>query len=120
MIPDQLLTSEVGKNTLTSTNGRYIFKVENDGNLVLYDQTIPIWESRTSNTGEGGPYVFRIHYDCLLYLKDKEENTIWRSLKICSGSNNQAKFIVQDDGNAVAYRRTRQIWSTSSAENLSN
>jgi hypothetical protein len=100
--PEQLSPGQ----SITSRNGRYIFTLQTDGNLVLYQGTTPLWSTNTS-----GKLVKEVvmQADGNLVLYDTQGHPLWNS-----GTSGQpgAFLAVQDDGNVVLYVGTTAIWAT--------
>jgi len=92
---------------LRSNNGRYVFKLQQDGKLVVYDsQKKPLWSSDTYGSGA---------IECLmqdngnLLLKNKRGNVVWSTH---TDGNTNAKLVMQDDGNLVIYnKREFAVWA---------
>ena len=92
--------------SITSTNGRYKFIYQSDGNLVLYDGGTPLWASAT--VGPVGLCIMQDDGNLVIYGRDNEP--IWSSdTWYYPGS----RLVVQDDGNVVIYRPDdTPVWAT--------
>jgi hypothetical protein len=92
----------------TSSNGRYEFVLQHDGNLVLYDTSPyrPLWSSQTAGKG-----VLRVvmQHDGNLVMYGPSGAVHWASH---TAGNPGSIFIVQDDGNVVIYRAIAASWAT--------
>ena len=55
------------ENPILSTDRRYSFKFQSDGNLVLYDNGLPTWNSGTYNSGIGGRVIMQPDGNLVLY-----------------------------------------------------
>ena len=64
--PGQTLQVEI---PLKSSDGRYIFRFQSDGNLALYDNGSPSWSSGTVGSGIGGRLVMQFDGNLVLYSK---------------------------------------------------
>ena len=93
---------------LTSKNGKYVLRMQRDGNLVLYcNGKTPIWVSGTyrKTVLEG----LHFQHDSNLVLYDKT-GPIWASMTHGTGAS---KLIVQNDGNVVLYTPSNKpVWAT--------
>lgn len=96
---------------LISTN-HYEFKLQTDGNLVLYNRSLqPVWAA-----GTNGKPVNRctMQSDGNLVIYSTSNKAIWASH---TDGHPNSYLIVQDDGNVVIYQNVgginRPIWSTS-------
>jgi len=96
---------------LRSSDGRFDFSYQGDGNLVLYQQGSALWASNTHGTAPG---VVVMQHDGNFVMYDAHDVAIW-----WSGSSNGhpgAWLIVQDDGNVVIYSESGQaLWATGTA-----
>lgn len=101
-------------HSISSTNGKYTFIYQGDGNLVLYRNSDekPLWASNTwtSNTTGIGPGVFIMQGDGNLVIYDSNTNPIWAS---DTWQHPGSRLVVQDDGNVVMYSPDgTPVWST--------
>lgn len=112
LVPGQSLKINQSVN---STNGRYHFVLQDDGNVVLYNQDRSIWASETS--GRGGT-LLRFTDRGLLQLCNPGGEVIWQTPG--AGSKGNYFFEMQEDGNAVIYMNNpgqqRPVWATETAE----
>jgi hypothetical protein len=96
---------------LTSCDGRYKLKFQNDGNLVIYKNNSPVWASQT--TGKGVQKLM-FQTDGNLVMYNRENKPIWASN---SWGKSAHRLIMQNDGNLVIYNcTTAPIWSSDSYE----
>lgn len=82
---------------LRSKNGKYVFYLRKNGNLVLTCGGRPIWTSLTINDT-----VDYLHFNkkgTSLVLRGKDNSTIWRARSIGQGK----ELVLQDDGRLVLY-----------------
>lgn len=92
---------------LLSSNGRFKFVLQFDGNLVLYDNSTrsALWASWTNGRAVN-KCVMQSDGNFVIYGYPA---AIWASN---TGGNPGAYLIVQNDGNVVIYRNGRPIWAT--------
>lgn len=83
---------------LRTQNLRRRLLLQNDGNLVLYNQSKPLWNTGTSGT-KGA--VLILQNDGNLVLYGPGNRPLWNSGTAGKGGN---YLIFQDDGNLVLYR----------------
>ncbi len=86
-------------NRITSTDGRFKFTMQADGNLVLYGpDNQPLWATNTSGHLNIFDVIFQTDGNLVLY--DGMNEPLW-----ASGTNGKpaASVIVQNDGNVVIY-----------------
>lgn len=99
---DQLTTNQY----LKSTDNRFTFIMQGDGNLVLYQYNVPLWASNTN----GQPVTRCImQNDGNLVLYDNLNRARWSSR---TDGNPGAWLVVQSDGNVVIYRNNSALWAT--------
>ncbi|WP_218920114.1 hypothetical protein [Chondromyces crocatus] len=99
-------------NSVRSSNGRYTFVMQDDGNLVLYAPgSRALWA-----TGTDGQAIRNaiMQQDGNLVLYDYANRPKW-----ASNTNGQsgAYLVVQDDGNVVIYRPRVPIWASNTNQN---
>jgi hypothetical protein len=93
--------------SLTSTNRRYRLTYQNDGNLVLYDDSdrVALWASNTGDTSTG---QVLLQGDGNLVVYDA--GNVGRFATGTVGNTN-ARLLVQNDGNLVLYAANGQpVW----------
>ena len=96
---------------ITSANGRYKFIYQNDGNLVLYDGSRPLWASST-NGQPGGVCIMQEDGNLVFYIP--VDRPIWASN---TAGNPNSRLVVQDDGNMVIYSPNgKAIWATNTVQ----
>ncbi len=83
--------------SVKSCNGRYLFAMQTDGNLVLYDGSKAIWNTSSEGTTA---YVATMQTDGNFVLYDTRHAASWASGTYGHGG---ARLAVQDDGNLVVY-----------------
>jgi hypothetical protein len=101
---------DAGKNlergkTLSEPGGRFRLTLQDDGNLVLYDQKSPIWDS-----GTHGKAVSKLsmQHDGNLVLYGYHK-PVWST----HTSNHPGAFLaLQPDGNLVIYRKSYPVWAS--------
>ena len=94
---------------VASTTGRYLFSYQIDGNIVLYDQGVALWDSGTTDSTLG---VLLMQRDGNLVLYDGSGTPVWASGTVGFPG---ASLLVQDDGNAVIYADGVPVWATNTA-----
>lgn len=106
--PDKLLPGEqlLRNESIRSTDTRFLFVMQGDGNLVLYKYNIPLWSSNTA-----GLPVTRcvMQNDGNLVLYDGSNRARWASN---TAGNPGAWLVAQNDGNTVIYLNNSPLWST--------
>jgi hypothetical protein len=90
---------------LVSSNGRYRFVLQQDGNLVLYEGGHPHWSSETHGRAVSR-CVMQTDGNLVIYGFN---DPIW-----ASGTHGSpgSYLILQDDRNVVIYKPNAPIWST--------
>ena len=91
-----------------ATCSGYTLKLQNDGNLVLYDRR---GRSRWSSNTAGHPNArFVVQRDGNLVIYGGRSRTLWSSN---TAGHPNAEFRIQEDGNLVVYgNRNRVLWSS--------
>jgi len=93
--------------SVTSSDGRFTFVYQTDGNLVLYNGSAPLWASNTQNTMPG---VTIMQPDGNLVVYDNNGAPRWASNTY---NHAGAQLLVQNDGNVVIYGPDAQpLWAT--------
>jgi len=95
---------------LRSLNGRFILKMQEDGNVVLYDNDngMPLWATNTN--GSNANYLeMQGDGNLVLYTVD---GAIWSSQTASDQVTKNYTLLLQDDGNLVIYRDEIPIWAT--------
>ena len=94
---------------LVSANGAYQLMLQDDGNLVLYQNNgyKPLWSSDTE--GKGG-VIMTFQEDGNFVVYTAGNVAVWASGTNGKGS---AILIMQDDGNLVIYPTA--VWATNTA-----
>lgn len=99
---------------LTSTNEKFRFVMQGDGNLVLYDLregSKSIWASE-SHVYRGRPKA-TLQTDGNLVVSDGKDTSKWGpEWQSNSKGGDDAVLTMQDDGNAVITSGGQQIWET--------
>lgn len=94
--------------TLYSNNGCFALKLQQDGNLVLFNSNQPLWSSGTE-----GRSVQRLWMqpDGNLVMYAYNGQPIWASQTV---GRDGSRLVVQNDGNAVIYAPSsnRPVWTT--------
>ena len=106
---------EIGQEMI-SENGEYVFKVQSDGNLVLYKGSEVLWASATHGKGRE-PYKMTMQSDNHLVLQDADSKVIWAPDVYIGKDGHQWKeggyAVLQDDGNLVVYDGdNKAMWAT--------
>jgi hypothetical protein len=94
--------------SLTSSNGRFTFVYQSDGNLALYGPGgAAMWASRTDGR-VAGACIMQEDGNLVVYGPGWQGH--WAS---ATENNHGARLIVQDDGNVVIYNSAwTPIWAT--------
>lgn len=90
---------------LVSPEGHSIFAYQNDGNLVLYQDFIPVWQSGTAGTTTTS-LILQSDGNLVLYGPN---GAIWAS---GTYGSNASSLQLQSDGNLVLYGSGGGVWST--------
>jgi nucleoid-associated protein YgaU len=93
---------------LKSPNGRFELKMQQDGNVVLYDETRPIWATNTQHDG-AERLAMQDDGNFVVYAKKKP---VWSSE---TPGNQGASLKLQDDGNLVVYPQSassKPLWAS--------
>ena len=98
--------------SVRSSDGRYLFAMQGDGNLVLYGPTgRALWATsfRTSAYSAQEFVIFQPDGNLVTYGGGR---AIWASGTAGRGGD---RFVVQSDGNLVIYRGSTPLWSSGTA-----
>jgi hypothetical protein len=98
---------------MASADKRHIFKMQADGNIVLYNGNRAIWHTNTY-AGRAGraPYRLTMQADGNLVGYNADNRAFWASGTWGKGTA-PFRFAMQNDGNAVIYDRSnRATWAT--------
>lgn len=92
---------------LRSTSGQYTLRMQDDGNLVVYDsQGKGLWSSDTVGSGA---VECVLQGDGNLLLKDRNGRAVWTT---STEGHKNAKLVMQDDGNLVLFNeRGLAVWA---------
>ena len=107
------LDSLLSGQELRSRNGRFRLCMQDDGNLVLYSGTHPIWSSRTHIKGQP-PYRLVIQEDNQLCILDNFGEVTWASDTPNEGAPG-ARAKLGNNGNFILYDgngKTSPLWCT--------
>ena len=108
---ESFIAIETG-SSLKSLNGRYEFKMQEDGNLVLYCGKRVMWQTRTDNERIREGLKFQTDGNLVLYTQHPRR-AVWHSN---SHGTKASKLIVQNDGNVVLYTSEGElVWDTDTA-----
>jgi len=103
---------------ITSSSGKYFCRMQDDGNLVVYNghdwrSNHAAWASNTGGKGYG-PYKLVMQNDGNLVIYESNGNPIWASNTWQKGQAPH-KLVMQDDRNLVIYDATgKATWATAS------
>jgi hypothetical protein len=113
MVPTASPCGRLGANealgpneSVTSCDGRFSLVHQSDGNVVLYQEGVARWSSRTAGKASS---TLVMQGDGNLVLYGPWLNALWSSRT--PGAAN-AFLAVQDDGNVVLYSNGQPRWST--------
>jgi hypothetical protein len=94
-----------GFDSLSSPNNRYVLRMQNDGNFVLYSWGRPVW---AINKFYGDNTIVKMQGDGNLVVIAPGGAPVW-----ASGTNRPGSYLrVQDDGNVVIYHGGTPVWAT--------
>jgi hypothetical protein len=98
--------------TILEASNKCSVKMQDDGNLVVYDSTNkPLWASNTNGKGIP-PYKYIMQGDGNLVIYDYTNNPLWASNTDLEGIS-PYKTIIQEDCNFVLYDSTEKpLWSS--------
>jgi hypothetical protein len=92
--------------SLFSQDGRFQFIYQTDGNLVLYQQGVPIWNTNTITSP--GEAVMQTDGNFVIYWPNG--TPYWATN---TAGNEGSYLVVQNDGNVVIYNKNNSpLWST--------
>ncbi|KAJ3310136.1 hypothetical protein HDU76_003439, partial [Blyttiomyces sp. JEL0837] len=105
------------KNALTF-GVRWAWTLQTDGNLILTDNGIAIWQSGTSNKGTA-PYSLIMQDDGNLVIYDTKHAAIWASNTYAPGVNENHCVMLKNDRSLVMYDSLcNVVWSQATAITL--
>ena len=112
---DRLLANDsmTTNQYLASTDGRFRFYLQGDGNLVLrvVSTSAALWSSATN--GKGGVKL-NMQSDGNLVLRNKSGSSVWSTKTNGSGG---VRLVLQNDGNVVIYTSGgNPVWATGTAQ----
>ena len=92
--------------SVKSCDGRFELAMQNDGNLVLYVASVPLWSSKTDRTS-GEVAVMQTDGNFVLY--DAHSHPLF-----ATGTERHpgAHLAIQGDGNVVVYEGATPVWDT--------
>ncbi|TFW20672.1 GDSL-type esterase/lipase family protein [Duganella callida] len=91
---------------LYSCDGRFVLDLQNDGNLVIYEGNVPLWNTRTE--GSSAAQVL-MQADGNLVEYDAIGRVLWQSGVT---GHPDAETYLQNDGNFVTYSKGLPVWYT--------
>ena len=105
---------------LSSPNKKFIAKMQNDGNFVIYNSDSSIWSSKTAGQGTGTS-VIKVKNDGNICINQSLNSNVsyWELWQQAGAWNDVAtSFVLQNDGNLVAYASngTPIWWSGTQSE----
>ncbi|NCU30781.1 hypothetical protein EOM57_03160 [Candidatus Saccharibacteria bacterium] len=92
---------------IETADRKYQLTLQPDGNLVLYNNSKPIWSTMT--IGNNPAKYLQLQPDGNLVLYDKNNLPLWSSK---TEGNGESMLIVQNDGNVVLYKNNTPTWSS--------
>jgi hypothetical protein len=107
---------------LTSPDGNIVFKMQTDGNLVLYKTIFAaintlqaVWATSTF----GANFVMKMQTDCNLVAYNGNGQAVWAAGSTKAGDTacGQAYFQVNNDGSASVIKSGQVIWATNGTPN---
>lgn len=102
---------------LASSNGKYRFYLQGDGNLVVRNTSTnaALWSSKTN--GKGGVKLI-LQGDGNLVLRKSSGSAVWSSKTNGKGA---VRLTMQSDGNAVLYTSSgKAVWATNTSDDSAN
>lgn len=93
-----------------SCNGRFLFAHQGDGNVVLYDGSRALWNTRTNGKATR---ALVMQGDGNLVLYSSTNTALWHTR---TNGRAGASLAVQDDGNVVLKLGAQVLWSTNTAQ----
>lgn len=121
VVGEKLKQSRGKGDRITSPNRCFNLVLQEDGNLVLYNNKIrkSIWASNTD--GKAVKYaLFSKEGNLALYGYGNEEIVWQTNSSINEDTNNrERRLVIQDDGNVVIYKsrlKTQVIWATNTSD----
>lgn len=94
---------------MTSPNGRFLLGYQPDGNLVLYENSVALWSSRTAGT-EAGRCEMQIDGNLVIYAPNNQP--LWSS-NTWGAQFEGSTLLLTDDGNLrISNRDSQSVWST--------
>jgi hypothetical protein len=105
-------------DTILEAPNKCYVKMQDDGNLVVYDsENTPLWASNTNGKGIP-PYKYILQGDGNLVIYDSENTPLWASNTDLKGIS-PYKIIIQEDCNFVLYDSTEKpLWASKSENNI--
>lgn len=97
------------EQALTSDNGAFVLKLQQDGNLVLVENGQAVWASKTNGSGA---VRADLQADGNFVLYKESGDAAWASE---TSGNEGVRLTVQDDRNVVLYAGDRPVWATDTA-----
>ncbi|NEQ66367.1 MAG: AAA family ATPase [Symploca sp. SIO2D2] len=120
LVGEKLVASRGKEDRITSPNRCFNLVLQEDGNLVLYNNKIrkSIWASNT----DGKPVRYALFskegYLALYGYGDGE--IVWQRPSLNEDTNNEeSRLVIQDDGNVVIYKsrlNNQVIWATNTSD----
>lgn len=108
--PGEVLSGSQSQS-VRSADGRFIFVMQGDGNLVLYGPEGALWSSGTF--GNPGAYLGMQGTDGNLVVYSASNQPLWSSGTAASPGDH---LVVQTDGNVVVYAAGGEaLWATNTA-----
>lgn len=106
--PGEFIERNSPNNKITSANGKYTLIMQDDGNLVIYNnhQGKPLWATGTDGT------------DCKQAIMQDDGNFVLYHVngkpEWATGTNGRpgCHIIMQDDGNLVIYQPVVPVWAS--------
>jgi hypothetical protein len=102
--------------TLTSSNGRFVLKVQLDGKVTLMKNSShsPLWTSPSERlAAQPVQRILKLQPDGNLVLVDAEKTSLQRWSTETAGLGNETSvFVVRDDASAAILSDGKEIWQT--------
>lgn len=94
--------------SITTPNRRYVLTLQGDGNLVLYDNTTPLWNSMTIGPNKASYLTMQADGNLVLYTM--QGRAVWNAATF---GHPGSTLNIQGDGNLVVYANGHiPIWQT--------
>lgn len=98
----------IADEQLTSSDGRFKFVVQEDGNAVVYQGSTALW---ATNTAGHQPGWFTVGGNGNLGYAGPDDIALWGT-QISGATGTNAKLVMQSDGNLVLSENGSVVWTS--------